>query len=75
MPSVVFAAVTIIIMTLYLALGIVVTLLGRTRNPLSAASLAGFGVEIFYIGISLWSLFLFNRPRIVQEFEVPSVSS
>jgi hypothetical protein len=66
--SIMFAVVTIIVMGLCSAIAIIGIMMGH--NPQSPSELAcWFGIDGFYIGVSIWSLVLFNRPRIVQEFE------
>ena len=55
-------------MVSYLAIGVVGVSLGHNRQSLLIVAY-GLGIEIFYIGASVWSLVLLNRPRIVREFE------
>ena len=31
------------------------------------------GVPVFYVAISIWFLMLFNRPRVVEQFDRTSV--
>jgi len=66
--SIAFAIVTIVVMGLYLAIAIIAIAFAHKRNSLSIMS-CWIGILTFYIGVSVWSLLLFNRPRIVQEFE------
>ncbi len=66
--SIAFAVVTIVVMGLYLANAIIAIAFAHKRNPYSIMA-CWIGIPTLYIGVSVWSLFLLNRPRIVQEFE------
>jgi len=64
--TIVFAIVTTVVMTLYLVLTIHSIVLGHSPNsPWINACV--IGIETFYIGVSVWSLVLLKRPRIVRE--------
>ena len=62
-----FAALMTVVMSLYLAEAIVI-IFAHKEKPSPIVS-CWIGIPAFYIGVSVWSLRIFNRPRVVQEFE------
>jgi hypothetical protein len=66
-----FAAVTIAFMVITFGLDVVATLAIAKRTQLQTIGDFAYhiGVPVFYVGISVWFLVLFNQPRITQEFD------
>ena len=68
-----FAALTIAFMGITFGFGMMVMLAMAKRNPFPTMGMWGIayyvGVPVFYVGISVWFLLLFNRPGVAEEFE------
>lgn len=68
-----FAALTIAFMGITFGFGMMVMLAMAKRNPFLTMGMWGIAyyvaVPVSYVGISVWFLLLFNRPRVAEEFE------
>ncbi len=70
---IVFAALTIAFIGITFGFGMILMLAVAKRNPLLNIGMWGIayyvGVPVSYVGISVWLLMFFNRPRVAEEFE------
>jgi hypothetical protein len=74
---IVFSGLNIAFMVVGFGLGMVLRLALAKQHPFTFIGIWDFayyvGAPVFYLGISIWFLILFNRPRVVDQFERTAV--
>ena len=75
---IVFSILNIAFMAVGFGFGMVLRLALAKRHPFAFTGIWDFayyvGVPVFYAGISVWFLVLFNRRRVVQQFKITTVA-
>jgi hypothetical protein len=76
---IVFSGLNIVFMVVGFGLGMILRLALAKQHHFTFIGVWDFayyvGVPVFYIGISVWFLMLFNRPGVVEQFEGTTVAS